>query len=138
MLVIVTLVRVHVAFWQRLPWQDHWATIAPAPLALQGRPLIFLTFSPSAFLALSLPAEARYVDFECGEINLCGPYDTTLTRQLRTELQASPPDSLYMVMPRGSTAPQISGLAAYGLRLGPQCQRLALAGKVFLICDVLR
>jgi hypothetical protein len=137
-LVIVTLVRVHVAFWQRLPWQDHWATIAPAPLALQGRPLIFLTFSPSAFLALSLPAEARYVDFECGEINLCGPYDTTLTRQLRTELQASPPDSLYMVMPRGSTAPQISGLAAYGLRLGPQCQRLALAGKVFLICDVLR
>jgi hypothetical protein len=137
-LVVLTLGRVHVASWQRLPWQDHWRTIAPTPLALQGKPLIFLTFAPSAFLALSLPATARYVDLDCGEIDLCGPGDTTLARQLRTELNEVPPDALYAVIPDGSAAPQVSGLAAYGLRLGARCQRLAIAAKVFLICDVLR
>jgi hypothetical protein len=137
-LVVLTLARVHVATWQRLAWQDHWRTIAPTPLALPGRPLIFLTFQPSAFLALSLPAEARYVDLDCDGINLCGPSDTTLTRQLRTELEAVPPYSLYAVIPGDSAIPRISGLAAYGLRLGTQCQQLAVADKVFLICAVLR
>jgi hypothetical protein len=137
-LVVLTLARVHVATWQRLAWQDHWRTIAPTPLALPVRPLIFLTFQPSAFLALSLPAEARYVDLDCDGINLCGPSDTTLTRQLRTELEAVPPYSLYAVIPGDSAIPRISGLAAYGLRLGTQCQQLAVADKVFLICAVLR
>ena len=69
-LVVVTLARVHVASWQRLPWQDHWRTIAASPLVLPGKPLVFLTFAPSAFLALSLPADARFVDLGCGEITL--------------------------------------------------------------------
>jgi len=144
-LALLTVLRVHVASWQRVPWQSHWGTIAPAPLALQGRPLIFLIFGPSAFVALSLPANARYVNLGCGEINLCGPADTSLTRQLRTELQAVPPYTLYAVIPSVSSPPldapampNLSGLAAYGLRLGTQCQPLAVAGKVYLICDVLR
>jgi hypothetical protein len=144
-LVIATAVRMHVASWQRVPWQSHWATIAPAPLTLQGKPLIFLTFGPSAFVALSLPTNARYVNLGCGEINLCGPDDTTLTRQLRTELEAVPPRTLYAVIPSASArplgapaTPNLSGLAAYGLRLGTQCQPLAVDEKVYLICNVLR
>jgi hypothetical protein len=135
-LVILALARVHVGMWQRLPWQGHWRTIATEPVALPGTPLIFLTFVPTAFLTLSLPPDARYVDIGCGEINLCGP-DTTLTRQLRAELNAVPALSLYAVVPDGRPA-GMSGLAAYGLRLGTQCQRLALAAKVYRICDVLR
>jgi hypothetical protein len=141
-LVILALARVHVATWQRLPWQDHWRTIAAEPFdlpehsALPGKPLILLTSGPSAFLALSLPAEARYVDLGCGEINLCGP-ETTLTRQLRADLDATPPFSLYAVIPEGSP-PRLIGLTAYGLHLGAECRRLALAAKVYLLCDVLR
>jgi len=135
-LVILTLARIHVASWQRLPWRDHWRTIAAEPLALQGKPLIFLTSKPSAVLALSLPAQARYVDLSCEEINLCGP-ETTLTRQLRTDLNAVPPFTLYAEIP-DSRPPPIAGFTAYGLRLGTQCQRLAVAAQVFLICDVLR
>jgi hypothetical protein len=144
-LVIPVVVRMHVASWQRVPWQSHWGTIAPAPLALDGNPLIFLTFGPSAFVALSLPANARYVNLGCGEINLCGPEDTTLTRQLRADLDAEPQFSLYAVIPSASSLPldapstlNLSGLTAYGLHLGTQCQRLAVAGKEYLICDVLR
>ena len=48
-LVILTLARVHVGSWQRLPWQDHWRTIAAEPLALPGKPLIFLTFAAQRF-----------------------------------------------------------------------------------------
>jgi hypothetical protein len=135
-LVVLTLARVHVGTWQRLPWQDQWRTIAASPLTLPGRPLVFLTFAPSAFLALSLPAEARYVDLGCGEINLCGP-ETTLTRQLRADLNANPPFSLYAVIQDGRP-PRISGLTAYGMRLGTQCQQLVVAAKAYLICDVLR
>jgi len=144
-IVTLTLVRVHVATWGRLPWQHHWATVAPAALALQGRPLIFLTFGPSAFVALSLPVNARYVNLACGEINLCGPDDTSLTRQLRTELETVPPYTLYAVIPSVSPPlrgppikPNLSGFAAYGLRLGTHCQPLAVAGTVYPICDVLR
>lgn len=133
---VLTLARIHVGSWQRLPWQDHWRAIATESVALQPRPLVFLTFAPSAFLALSLPADARYVDLGCGEINLCGP-DTTLTRQLRDDLNAVPPFSLYVVIPDGR-APRISGLATYGLRMGTQCQQLEVVEKVYLICDVLR
>jgi hypothetical protein len=134
-LAVLSLARVHVGTWQRLPWQDGWRTIAASPLALPGRPLIFLTFAPSAFLALSLPTDARYVDLGCGEINLCGS-DSTLTRQLRADLDAEPPYALYAIVPDGRP-PRISGLVAYGLRLGTQCRSLALAAKVYLICDVL-
>ncbi len=144
-LAVIAVVRLHVATWQRVPWQSHWATIAPSPLDLQGRPLIFLTFAPSAFVALSLPVDARYVDLECEGIDLCGPDDTPLTRQLRTELQADPPDTLYAVIPgesrppqAASTGPGLRGLAAWGLHLGTRCQSLPLAGKVYLICNVLR
>lgn len=144
-LVVLTLVRIHVATWQHVPWQSHWGTIAPAPLALQGRPLIFLTFEPSAFLALSLPADAHYVNLGCGQINLCGPGDTTLTRQLRAELEDVPPYALYAVIPSVSSAPlhasatpNLSGLAAYGLHLGTQCQPFAIDAKVYSICNVLR
>ncbi len=135
-LVILEVARLHVGMWQRLPWQDHWRTIAAEPLALPGKPLIFLTFAPSAFLALSLPAQARYVDFGCGEINLCGP-ETTLTRQLRADLSEVPPYSLYAVIPNGRP-PRTVGFEAYGLHLGTQCRELPLAAKVYLICDVLR
>jgi hypothetical protein len=135
-LVVLDLARVHVGTWQRLPWQDHWRTIATEPLVLPGKPLVFLTFAPSAFLALSLPAEARYVDIGCGEIDLCAA-DTTLTRQLRADLDAVPQFSLYAVIPDGHP-PRIIGLTAYKLRLGEQCRRFAVAAKVYLICDVLR
>jgi hypothetical protein len=135
-LVILDVARLHVGMWQRLPWQAHWRTIAAEPLALPGKPLIFLTFAPSAFLALSLPAQARYVDFGCGEINLCGP-ETTLTRQLRADLSEVPPYSLYAVIPNGRP-PRTVGFEAYGLHLGTQCRELPLAAKVYLICDVLR
>jgi hypothetical protein len=144
-LAILVVVRVHVATWQRVPWQSHWGTIAPAPLALQGTPLIFLTSVPTAFVALSLPVNARYVNLGCGEIDLCGPDQTSLTRQLRTELQAVPPYTLYVEIPSeswpkldASSSPNLPGLAAYGLHLGTQCQPLPLAGKVYLICNVLR
>lgn len=33
-LVILTLARIHVGSWQRLPWGDHWPTIAAEPLDL--------------------------------------------------------------------------------------------------------
>jgi putative transposase len=106
-LVILTVVRVHATSWPRLQWQDHWRAIAPDPLTLPGKPLVFLTFVPSAFVAVSLPADARYVDLGCGDINLCGP-ETTLTRQLREDLNADPPFSLYAVIqdsrPRGYQA----------------------------------
>jgi len=144
-LVVLTAACMHVASWQRAPWQSHWATIAPAPLTLQDNPLIFLTFGPSAFLALSLPADAHYVNLDCGEMNLCGPADTSLTRQLRTELQAVPPHTLYAVIPGVSSPPRdppampnLSGLKAYGLRLGTQCQPLVVVRKTYLICNVLR
>ena len=144
-LVALILVHVHVASFPRLPWQNHWRSIAPAPLALQGRPLIFLTFAPSAFVALSLPTDARYANLGCGEINLCGHDNTSLIRQLRAELQATPPYTLYAVIASASsppmdapTTPNISGLTAFGLRLGTECQPLPVAGHVYLICDVLR
>jgi len=137
-LIVLAVTRLHVASWQRVPWQSHWGTIAPAPLPLPGRPLIFLTFEPSAFLALSLPIDARYVNLDCREFNLCEPDDTTLARQLRADLEAAPPYTLYVVIPGGSSAPNLSGLAAYGLRLGTQCQSLAFVEKVYLICNVLR
>jgi len=136
-LVILTLARVHVAGWQRLPWRDHWRSIAAAPLTLEGKPLVFLTFAPSAFVALNLPPDARYVGPICGELDLCAR-DSGLTRQLRRELAEVPPYSLYAVVPDGPSAPDVAGLAAYGLRLGAQCRRLAVAEKVFRICDVLR
>jgi hypothetical protein len=144
-LVAVTLVRVHVASWPRLPWRDHWRGIASAPLVLQDRPLIFLTFQASAFVALSLPADARYVDFDCRGIDLCDPRDTPLTQQLRNDLNAQPAFSLYAVIPGGaplpvgaSATPNLAGLVTYGLRLGSHCQRLPLMGKTYLICNVLR
>jgi Glycosyltransferase family 87 len=136
MLVVLDLARVHVGSWQRLPWQDRWRAIAAEPLALPGRPLIFLTSKSTAFLALSLPPQALYVDLTCGEIDLCGP-ETTLTRQLWADLHAVPPFTLYAEIPEG-TPPRIVGLTAYGLRLGEQCQRIAVVARVFLICDVQR
>lgn len=134
-LAILTLVRVHVAGWPRLPWQNQWRTIAAEPLALPGKPLIFLTFPPSAFVAPSLPAASRYVDVGFGGLDLRGPIETTLTRQLRSELNADPPFTLYAVIPddRNRHAP---GLEAYGLRLGSQCRRLSVAAELLLICDV--
>jgi hypothetical protein len=144
-LTILVVLRMHVASWQRVPWQSHWGTIAAVPLDLPGKPLIFLTFGPSAFVALSLPADALYVNLGCGEINLCGPEETSLTRQLRADLAAVPPYSLYAVVASaaapplgGSVPPHLTGLTAYGLRLGTQCQPLAVAAKVYLICNVLR
>ncbi len=136
-LVILTLARVHVASWQRLPWRDHWRSIAAEPLALPGRPLVFLTFAPSAFVALSLPPDARYVGPICGELNLCDP-GSALTRQLRAELAEVPAYTLYAVTPGSPAVPDVSGLATYGLHLGAHCRRLALVGKEFRICDVLR
>jgi hypothetical protein len=136
-LVILTLARVHVASWQRLPWRDHWRGIAAEPLALRGRPLILLPSKPTGFLALSLPADARYVDFSCGEIDLCGPA-TSLTRQFRADLDAEPAFSLYAVLP-ANDPPQIAAhLDAFGLRLGTQCQRLDLMERGYRICNVLR
>lgn len=145
MLVAVTLVRVHVASWPRIPWRDHWRGIASAPLVLQDRPLIFLTFQASAFVALSLPPDARYVDLDCRGIDLCDRRETPLTRQLRNDLNAQPAFSLYAVIPGGAplpvgadATPNLAGLATYGLRLGSQCQRLILMTKMYLICNVLR
>jgi hypothetical protein len=145
LLAIAVVVRMHVASWQRVAWQSHWATIAETPLALHGKPLVFLTFAPSAFVALSLPANARYVNLDCGQMNLCGRNETSLTRQLRGALAAVPPDTLYAVIPSTSArpldapaTPNISGLGTYGLRLGTECQPLAVAGKVYLVCEVLR
>jgi len=137
-LVVLDLARVHVGSWQRLPWRDHWRTIAPTQLALEGTPLIFLTTGPTAFLALSLPDTARYVGLYCGDPNLCGPDDTTLTRQLKADLAADPPYSLYAVIPGSWGTHAEPGLAAYGLRLGAHCQPLAVTEKLYQICDVLR
>jgi hypothetical protein len=134
-LVVLDLARIHVGVWQRLPWRDHWRAIATEPLVLQRMPLVFLTFKPTAFLALSLPADARYVDLSCNEIDLCGP-ETTLTRQLRADLNVVPSVPLYAVVPAWG-APPTEGLTAYNLRLGEQCQRLAVAAKVYSICNVL-
>jgi hypothetical protein len=135
-LVILTLARIHVASWQRLPFRDQWRTIAAQPLELPGRPLIFLTFKPSAFLALSLPGKARYVDLSCDELDLCRS-ETSLTRQLKVDLIGTPPFSFYAVMQQGSP-PNIVGLSTYGLRLGTRCQQLAVAAQTFLVCDVVQ
>jgi hypothetical protein len=103
---------------------------------LQARPLVLLVSKPTTFLALSLPAQARYVDLSCFDINLCGP-ETSLTRAFRADLRADPPFSLYAVIPDGSP-PRTVGLTVYGLRLGTNCQRLDLAAQGYRICDVLR
>ena len=134
-LIVIALARVHVASWGRLPWGEHWRTIARTPLALPGRPLIFLTSRPTAFLALSLPDNARYVGFDTG-MDLSADMNTTLTRQLRTELAATPPFSLYAIVqgPLGKTA--ASMLASYGLHVTPRCRTLAVAAETFLVCDV--
>ena len=138
LLVILTIGRVHVPSWQRLPWQDHWRTIAPTPLALEGRPLIFLTFVPSAFVALSLPSTARYVDLHCGEINLCVQSDTTASQQLRADLREVPP--LFAV--RGDTRRRIppSDIRSRGVWIASWLQVSAprVAPKNLVICDVLR
>ncbi len=136
-LVILDLARVHVGSWQRLPWESRWRGIDAEPMDLPGRPLIFLTTVPTAFLALSLPAGARYVDIACGELDLCAGPETSLTRQLRADLDAVPPFTLYAEIP-DVESPHVSGLKRYGLHLGKQCRRLTAAARIFLICDVLR
>lgn len=77
-LTIMVLARIHVATWQRLPWTNHWQSVATTPLKPPGAPIVFLSSKPSAFVALSLPDTARYVGLY-GDLDLGTTNDTTLT-----------------------------------------------------------
>ncbi len=133
----VVLVRIHVATWQHLPWGAHSRVVATAPLRLSGAPIIFLGTKPTAFVALSLPDTARYVGMY-GDLDLAATNDTTLTRQLKRELAAAGGKSLYAVMLGALPDVTARELASYGLRVTDDCQALAVGGKTFQACSVVR
>jgi hypothetical protein len=141
-LAVITLARIHVASWGRVPWGHHpwesrWRTIAETPLALPGQPLIFLTGQPTAFLALSLPGNARYVGFDTVVDPLANEH-TVLSRQLRAALDATPPPTLYAVLagPLPTDAQALVG--SYGLHVTSDCRDLLAAAKAYRVCDVAR
>lgn len=133
----IAVARVHVASWGRLPWGSHWRAIAQVPLTLPGHPLIFLTRQPTAFLALSLPADARYVGFD-GTIDPIAGRRTVLAQQLRTTLDAVPPPTLYAITHGPVPSEAASLLASYGLHLTTICRSLNVAATTYRICDLTR
>jgi hypothetical protein len=133
----VVLVRIHVATWQHLPWAADSQVVAVAPLRLPRAPIIFLTTKPTAFVALSLPDNARYVGMD-GDLDLAAANDTALTRQLKRELAAADGRSLYAVVLGALPEAAARELASYGLRISDDCQALAAAGKTFRVCAVVR
>jgi hypothetical protein len=130
---IISLGRIHVALWGRMPWGPHWRTIAQTTLQLPDHPLIFLLSKPMAYVVLGLPATARYVGFD-GDLNLSAEQNTSLTRQVRAAIAATPPASLFAVA--AGTPPQsaVATLASYGLRLTADCHLLAIDGTQFRVC----
>lgn len=132
-LCIAAVVVLHVPNWQRLPFAGHWRTVAAAPFKLPGRPVIFLADAPIAYMALSLPDTARYAGL-ASEINLSASQNTTLTRQVRLLLGHGEARTPYLMSFDGSTHLHADLLASYGLRLGPDCQKLRLAATMLQLC----
>ncbi len=136
-LALVTVIRVHVAMWQRMPWADHWQSIAATPLHLPGAPIIFLGAKPSAFVALSLPDNARYV-CASGDVDLDPTSDRPLIRRLKDELTAANDQALYALLDDKPPADTMPDLMAYGLRVGSVCHRVDLGDRHFRLCEIVR
>jgi hypothetical protein len=134
-LAVITLARIHVASWARLPWGPHWRTIARTTLTLPDRPLIFLMSKPMAYVALALPATTRYVGFD-PDLDLSGGRETVLTRQVREEIRTTPGSSRFAVLAGPPPQGAVATLASYGLRLTPECRDFAIAETRFQLCHL--
>jgi hypothetical protein len=121
---ILSLIVLHVPSAARMPWGNHWQTIALQPLRLQGRPLVFLTETPSAFIVVSLTPPARLVNLD-GEFPLganSGPHrgDAVVEQLGVPETQAYVLDNGFVPEPAAAM------LRSYSLERSPDCQKIQL------------
>jgi hypothetical protein len=129
---VASLIDMHVALWARSPFAGHWRTIAPTPIDLPGKPLVFLQNAPTAYVAASLPAEARFVGLG-SEIDLSAGQTTRLTAQVRALLDPAAGRTPYLLT-LASHTPDATMLAGYQLRLAPNCRQLAIGLDRFSLC----
>jgi hypothetical protein len=121
--------------WGHVPWQPYWQTIATRPRDLGPRPIVFLADKPGLFVAASLPPDARFVGVY-GDLDMRADNDTTLTRQLKRELETSPNARLIMV-DRGTIALVTAAiLNSYGLTVSSRCESMRLATETLRLCDM--
>ncbi len=121
--------------WGHVPWQPVWAALAPRPLTLGHRPLVFLTARPTLFIAPSLPADARYVGAD-GSIDLSAGRRNALTRQIEKDLAWAGHRNLYSVDMGTTSAAAAQILSSYGLRVGNQCRHLDVATLPLRVCKL--
>jgi hypothetical protein len=132
---VVSLIVLHVPSAARMRWGNHWQTIAADPLRLQGRPLVFLTETPSAFIVASLTPPARLVNLD-GEFPLganSGPYLGDAVAE-----QLTVPETQAYVVDNGLVPePAATMLRSYGLERSRDCQKVQLPLAPKEICRLI-
>ncbi len=132
---VLSLVMMHTGFFGRMHFQGGWRTLAEHPPVVAPRAVVFLAEQPLAYVAASLPTDARFI--ATGGFGM-SPEDrgTATWGKINALLDPSAGRPLYALGYKGHDVSADPTLVMLGLRVTAQCQHFAVAMDHLQLCEL--